>query len=29
MPFHALSRDEISDSFGMDDHSKEDVAMVK
>jgi len=29
MPFHALSRDEISDFFGMDSHSKEDVAMVK
>jgi hypothetical protein len=29
MPFHVLSRDEISDSFGMDSHSKEDVAMVK
>jgi hypothetical protein len=29
MPFHFFPRDEISDSFGMDSHSNEDVAMVK
>ena len=29
MPFHVFSRDEISDSFGMDSHSNEDVAVVK
>jgi len=29
MPFHVLARDEISDSFGMDSHSKEGVEMVK